>query len=34
MHTQKTGGPELLKNLQIEFNGFAEYFVAAVIPNV
>lgn len=34
MHTQKTGGLELLKNLQIELSGFAEYLVAAVIPNV
>lgn len=37
MHTnnpKKTGDPELLKHLQIELSGFAEYLVAAVIPNV
>lgn len=32
-HKKTPGGPELLENLQIELSGFAEYLVAAVIPN-
>lgn len=31
---KKNGGPELLKNLQVELSGFAEYLMAAVISNV